>query len=147
MPRFELTIVSSLPAPEAWRCILDLRAHSEVIPLTTVTGAALDTSELTPGARFVAHTGLGPLGFDDAMVIDSYTPPTEHDPGVARIRKEGRAVTGHITLRVAPTSHGCVVTWKQRIGVRGIPGAVDAVVARVAGAAYRRTLVQLLRRA
>ena len=146
MARFELTLVSPLPAPEAWRRILDLRAHSEVIPLTTVTGAALDTSELTPGARFVAHTGLGPLGFDDVMVIESYTPPTEHDPGVAHIRKEGRAVTGRITLRVAPTSHGCVITWKQRIGVLGVPGFADVAVARVARSAYRRTLLELLRR-
>ncbi len=145
MARFELTIVSPLTAPEAWRRILDLRAHSEVTPLTTVSGPALDTSELTPGARFVAHTGLGPLGFDDLMVFDAYTPPTEHDLGVARIRKEGRAVTGHITLRVAPTHDGCVVTWKQRIGVRGIPSTLDAVVARVAAAAYRRTLEELLR--
>jgi hypothetical protein len=146
MARFEVTIVSSLPAAEAWRRILDLRAHSEVIPLTIVTGAALDTSELTTGARFVARTGLGPVGFDDVMVIESYAPPTEHDLGVARIRKEGRAVTGHITLRVAPTTDGCVVTWKQRIGVRGVPIVADVAVARVARAAYRRTLLELLRR-
>ncbi|WP_323095235.1 SRPBCC family protein [Intrasporangium sp. YIM S08009] len=146
MARFEMTLVSSLPAPEAWRRILNLRAHSEVIPLTTVTGAALDTSELTPGARFVARTGLGPIGFDDVMVIESYTPPTEHDPGVAHIRKEGRTVTGRITLRVAPTDDGCVVMWKQRIGVRRVPGFADVAVARVARSAYRRTLLELLRR-
>jgi len=146
MARFEMTLVSSLPAPEAWRRILDLRAHSEVIPLTTVSGDALDASHLMPGAQFVARTGLGPFGFDDVMVIQSYAPPTEHDAGVAHIRKEGRAVTGHITLRVAPTADGCVVTWKQRIGVLGVPGFADVAVARVARSAYRRTLVELLRR-
>ena len=146
MARFEVTIVSSLPAAEAWRRILDLHAHSEVIPLTTVAGADLDTTSLHPGSRFVARTGVGPLGVDDVMVIESYTPPTEHDAGVAHIRKEGRAVTGHITLRVAPTTDGCVVTWKQRIGVRGVPTVADVAVARVARAAYRRTLLELLRR-
>ena len=146
MARFEVTIVSTLPAAEAWRRILDLRAHSEVIPLTTVTGDALDAATLAPGARFVARTGVGPLGFDDVMVIESYTPPTGHDAGAAQIRKEGRAVTGHITLRVAPTADGCVVTWKQRIGVLGVPAFADAVVALVARSAYRRTLLELLRR-
>ncbi|WP_242652788.1 SRPBCC family protein [Intrasporangium flavum] len=146
MARFEVTIVSSLPAAEAWRRILDLRAHSEVIPLTTVRGDALDAASLAPGARFVARTGVGPLAVDDAMVVEAYTPPTGHDPGVAHLRKEGRAVTGNLTLRVAPTADGCVVTWKQRIGVRGVPSVADAVVARVARSAYRRTLLELLRR-
>jgi hypothetical protein len=146
MGRFELTIDSPLSAPEAWRRILDLRSHGVVIPLTTVTGEVLDPGALHEGSRFVARTGIGPLGFDDPMVFDEYVPPTDHEAGLARIRKEGRAVTGHITLRVAPTAAGCVVGWRQRIGVRGVPSVLDAAVGRVAEAAYRRTLQQLLRR-
>jgi hypothetical protein len=146
MPRFEVTIDSPLPAPEAWRRILDLRAHGAVIPLTKVSGEALEAGRLAPGSRFVARTGLGPIGFDDPMLVESCAAPTEHDAGVARIRKEGRTVTGRITLRVTPTATGSVVGWKQRIRVRGVPAVFDAAVARVAEAAYRRALEGLLRR-
>src|SRR6478609_11154301 len=74
MADFEVHLDSPLSAPEAWRRILDLRAHTAVIPLTTVTGAALSAAELGPGSRFVARTGLGPIGFDDTMVVESIVP-------------------------------------------------------------------------
>ena len=146
MARFEVTIDSPLPAPEAWRRILDLRTHSVVIPLTTLTGDALDANSLHDGSRFVARTGIGPVGVDDEMVIEAYRPPSDADPGLARIRKVGRAVHGRIELHVAPSATGCAVTWRQRIGVAGVPRRLDPVVARVAEKAYRRTLRELLRR-
>jgi hypothetical protein len=146
MARFEVTIDSPLPAPEAWRRVLDLRTHGAVIPLTTVSGEVLEPTRLRAGTRFVARTGLGPIGFDDPMVIESYAPPTAHDPGIARIRKEGNVVTGRITLRVTPSATGSVVGWRQRIRVRGVPDVFGPVVARLAEAAYRRALEELLRR-
>ena len=146
MADFEVHLDSPLPAPEAWRRILDLRAHTAVIPLTTVTGEAMGASELVEGSRFVARTGVGPVGFDDVMVVQSVVQPTAHSAGSARIRKEGKVVRGRIDLLVTPTASGSTVLWTQRIGVRGVPALLDPVVAKVAGAAYGSTLRKLLAR-
>ena len=144
MATFEVHIDSDLPAPEAWRRLLDLRAHSAVIPLTRLSGEVLDAARLVDGTRFVARTGVGPLAFDDAMIVESIVPPTRHSAGNVRIRKRGKVVRGRIELRVAPTATGCSVHWSQRIGVLGVPGRLGPVVSRVARAAYGRVLRQLL---
>ena len=146
MADFEVHLDPPLPAPEAWRRILDLRAHTAVIPLTTVTGDAMAAGELVDGSRFTARTGLGPVGFDDVMVVDAIVPPTSTSAGHARIRKEGKVVRGAIELTVTPTSAGSAVVWSQRIGVRGVPTVLDPVVSRVARAAYGSTLRRLLSR-
>lgn len=147
MATFEVHIDSDLPAPEAWRRLLDLHAHSAVIPLTTLSGDVLEADRLVDGSRFVARTGIGPVAFDDAMVIEAIVPPTVHAAGSVRIRKRGKVVRGRIELRVAPTATGCAVDWFQRIGVLGAPGQLDRLVSRVARAAYGRALRQLLARA
>src|SRR4051812_42117897 len=100
MAHFEVHLGSTLPAPEVWRRVLDLRGHTAVIPFTTVTGTAMTADELVAGSRFVARTGLGPLGFDDIMVVDEISPPTADRAGEARIHKEGRLVRGSIDLVV-----------------------------------------------
>ncbi|CCI51619.1 MAG: hypothetical protein LCH77_15395 [Actinobacteria bacterium] len=146
MADFEVHLDSPLPAPEAWRRILDLTAHTAVIPLTTVTGQAMTAAELVAGSRFVARTGVGPVGFDDVMVVDAIEAPTEASAGSARIHKEGTVVRGRIDLLVTPTATGSTVAWSQRIGVRGVPALLDPVVAKVAGAAYGSTLRKLLAR-
>lgn len=146
MADFEVHLDPPLPAPEAWRRILDLRAHTAVIPLTTVTGDAMTAGELVDGSRFTARTGLGPMGFDDVMVVEAIVPPTSTSAGHARIRKEGNVVRGVIDLRVTPTAVGSAVVWAQRIGVRAVPSILDPVVSRAARAAYASTLRRLLSR-
>ncbi|KRB45889.1 SRPBCC family protein [Terrabacter sp. Root181] len=146
MARFSVTVPSDLPAPEAWRRLLDLDAHTAVIPLTTVTGDALAARDLVDGSRFVARTALGPVGFDDVMVVESIEAPAATTAGRARIRKEGKVVRGDIDLLVTPTASGSTVEWSQRIGVRGVPALLDPVVAKVAGAAYGSTIRRLLAR-
>jgi ribosomal protein S28E/S33 len=146
MARFSVTVDSDLPAPEAWRRLLDLEAHTAVIPLTTVTGDALAARDLVDGSRFVARTALGPVGFDDVMVVESIEAPAATTAGRARIRKEGKVVRGDIDLLVTPTASGSTVEWSQRIGVRGVPALLDPVVAKVAGAAYGSTIRRLLAR-
>ena len=146
MAHFEVHLDSTLPAPEAWRRVLDLHAHSAVIPLTTVTGEAMTADGLVQGSRFVARTGVGPVGFDDVMVVDSIAAPTTETAGEARIHKEGKAIRGTITLRVTPMAAGSTVVWSQQIGVRGVPGLLDPVVSRVARTAYGTTLRRLLAR-
>ena len=146
MAHFEVHLDPPLSAPEAWRRVLDLRAHTAVIPLTRVTGDARVAADLGPGSRLVARTGIGPVGLDDAMVVESIMQPTPHSAGTARIRKVGNVVRGSIELRVTPTAAGCTVDWSQRIDVRGVPDRLGPLVSWVAGAAYGRALRALLAR-
>lgn len=146
MATFTVHLDSPLPAAEAWRRVLDLHAHTAVIPLTTVTGEAMSADRLVPGSRFVARTGVGPVGFDDVMVVESITAPSTDHAGTAWIQKEGRVVGGSIDLRVAPAGTGSTVEWSQQIGVRGVPRLLDPVVARVAELAYGTALRRLLER-
>ncbi|MEO5745616.1 MAG: SRPBCC family protein [Terracoccus sp.] len=147
MAHFEITIDSPLSAPDAWARILDLRAHSVVIPLTTVTGETLDAAGLAPGSSFNARTAVGPAGFDDPMVFDEVVQPTETAAGQARIRKEGTLIRGQITLTVTPRPGGSAVVWSQDIAVNHVPSLADPVVALVARGAYGSTLKKLLARA
>lgn len=144
MAIFRIRIESPLTAPEAWRRILDVHRHEDVVPLTTMSGAKY-AAELAPGSRFVGRTGVGPVGFDDPMVVDEITAPTVDTPGLARIRKEGNVVRGWIELTVTPSVHGgSVVEWVQQISVWGVPSAAGAVTAAVAKAAYGQALERLL---
>ncbi len=147
MAHFEIHIDSPLSAPDAWGKILNLRAHSVVIPLTTVSGETLDAAGLAPGSRFNARTAVGPAGFDDPMVFDEVVQPTETSPGRARIRKEGRLIRGQITLTVTPRPGGSAVEWSQDISVNHVPSLADPVVSLVARGAYGSTLKKLLARA
>ncbi|MEO7754525.1 MAG: SRPBCC family protein [Terracoccus sp.] len=146
MPHFSVRIASRLSPEQAWSRVLDLHSHTAVIPLTTLTGDAMTASGLEPGSRFVARTGLGPVGFDDVMVVDEITAPTDEAPSRTLIHKEGRLVRGSIELRVSPTSTGSMVAWDQQISIAGLPGVLDPVVARVAKVAYGQTLRALLER-
>ncbi len=147
MPHFSVRIASALSPEQAWARVLDLRSHTAVIPLTTLTGDAMTAEGLAPGSRFVARTGLGPVGFDDVMVVDEIATPTGAAGSRTLIHKEGRLVRGSIELRVSPTSTGSMLAWDQQISIAGLPGVLDPVVARVAKAAYGQTLRALLDRA
>ncbi|NUO90702.1 MAG: hypothetical protein HOQ18_07745 [Dermatophilaceae bacterium] len=145
MARFTVVVETGLPADEAWRRLLDLRAHTAVIPLTTLRGEVLTADGLRAGSRFVARTAVGPLGFDDRMVVDQIAPPQPGGGGSARIRKEGNVVRGRIDLAVTPTAGGSRVEWEQVIRVRPVPAVLDPVVALVARLAYATTIRRLLR--
>lgn len=147
MAHFEIRIVFPLSAPEAWARILDLRAHSVVIPLTTVTGETLDAAGLVAGSTFNARTGLGPLGFDDPMVVEAVTQPVDGSAGRARIRKQGNLIRGEIDLTVTSSPGGSTVVWSQRIDVNHVPSVADPIVALIGRSAYGSTLKKLLARA
>ena len=145
MARFTVVVETELPADEAWRRLLDLRAHTRAIPLTTLSGEVLTADGLRAGSRFVARTAVGPVGFDDRMVVDQINPPHPDTAGAARIRKEGNVVRGQIDLAVVPTGRGSRVEWEQVIRVRPVPAVLDPVVALVARLAYGTTIRRLLR--
>lgn len=140
MGRFVVQLRPSLSATEAFDRILDLDAHTALIPLTTVRHEGV----LGAGRTFVARTGLGRIGFDDQMVVDEFRPPGPETPGRCRIRKTGRWVLGTIDLSVSGDANHAVVLWTQDIRIRWISRVADPVVTAVARVAYRTMLRRLL---
>ncbi|MDO5500225.1 MAG: hypothetical protein Q4F67_11170 [Propionibacteriaceae bacterium] len=139
MGTFEVVCTPALPAGEAFARVLDLDAHTALIPLTVVRG------DVTAG--FTARTGVGPVRVDDSMVVEEHAPPVATGPGVWRIRKTGRWIGGTIDLTVAPAGDGAsIVCWHQHITVRGLSRVADPIVTAVARRAYRLVLRRLLRR-
>lgn len=140
MGHFVVRLQPSLAATEAFDRLLDLDAHTALIPLTTVR----HDGALGAGRAFVARTALGPLRIDDPMVVDEFRRPRVEAPGRCRIRKTGRWVLGTIDLTVTGDAHHAVVTWTQDIQVRWISRVADPVVTAVARVAYRTMLRRLL---
>lgn len=140
---FVVRIDSELTPDVAWDRILDLSAHSRLIPFTTLRGPGVATG-LTAGSTFEARTGWRRMGFDDPMIVESWRPPAGEQAGRCVIRKTGRTVTGVIELTVGPAPGGSSVLWSQRIGVRGVPAIAAPIVRVVAERAYRHTIRRLL---
>ncbi len=68
---------------------------------------------------FTARTGLGPLAFDDPMVIARWEPGRR-----AELIKRGRVVRGWAVIEVAPDGEGSRVVWREELGVPGMPGVL-----------------------
>ena len=137
--QFTVELPAACPPDEALRRLLDLRAHTRVIPFTRVT-PAVSADELTPGSRFVGRTAVGRVGFDDPMRIESLT----FDPAAATIVKLGRVIRGDVQVSATPSGTGSAVRWEQRVHLPWLPGFLQPTAARVLRAGYRRVLVRLL---
>ncbi|MFC5910594.1 SRPBCC family protein [Streptacidiphilus monticola] len=99
------------------------------------------------GDVVLARTSLGPLGFDDPMEIVALTPPSPGRDGLCRLEKRGRTVRGWAELRVADTpgaAPGSTATWVEDLHVRGIPTALDPVLAAASRLVFGRVLDALL---
>lgn len=140
---FTVEIRCSQPPAEAIGRILDLRQHSRVIPLTTVTPSVAAKS-LAVGSRLVARTGLGRLGFDDVMLVEELSFGADGSAAGARISKHGRAIRGAIHLSVAPTPDGSLVRWHQEVRLPWLARALQPLAARVLKLGYRAVLGTLL---
>jgi len=136
---FVVDLPASCPPDEALRRVLDLRAHSRLIPLTTVT-PAVAADDLVTGLTFVGRTAVGRVGFDDPMRILSLS----FDPPAARIVKEGRVIAGAINITVTPAATGSRVRWEQTVHLRWLPRPLQPVAARILREGYRRVLSKLL---
>lgn len=125
---FIVGATSSLPPEQALARVLDLDRHRP--PFTTLRWQR----PLRPGSTVVARTSLGPLGFDDTMVV------RELGARHARLEKTGRVVRGTTTIDVAPVpGGGSQVTWRQELSVTGMPWALPV---RVAGRIFYRGLLR-----
>lgn len=156
---FAFRIDTALAPHEAWRRVVDVSAHGEVVPFTTGRGPAPEDAVV--GSRYVARTRLGPLGFDDVMVV------REIEAGRRVVfEKVGRLLGGVVTVEITPVRRaagpdradgerdlagGAQVAWAQSITLPWVPGRLRpaaAFVTRVAapaiGAGYRRVVTKLL---
>jgi Polyketide cyclase / dehydrase and lipid transport len=77
----------SVPAERLWERLVDWPSQGEWIPLTRVRTVA--GSGRRVGGRIEAHTGVGPIGFDDPMVITRWEPPFS-----CEVLHTGRVVRG-----------------------------------------------------
>ncbi|MFF5638380.1 SRPBCC family protein [Streptomyces sp. NPDC012825] len=140
--RVERTVPSA--PEEVWRRLTDWPAHGRQVPLTR-------TRVLTPGpngvgTRFTARTGIGRLSFDDPMEVVRWEPPSAARPGACRLEKHGRVVRGWALIEVAEApGGGCRVVWTEELTVRGVPRALDPVLARAGRVVFGRAVDALLR--
>lgn len=157
MARFEVERTVRSSAVAVWERLTDWPAHGGRVPLTRIVGVSAPATGV--GARFTARTGVGAVGFDDPMEVVEWSPPRAGRPaGRCRLVKRGRVVRGWAEIEVyggvcgpeadaAPEAgRGRVrVVWREEIGVRGVPRALDPLVARTARLVFTRVLDGLLR--
>lgn len=116
MARFTAVVDSPASAEQTWRALTDWPAHGRWVPLTRVR--VLTSSARGVGARFVGHTGLGPLGFDDPMQVVEWRDPADGVPGWCRVVKQGRVVLGEAWFEVSPrASGGSTVSWTEDVEI------------------------------
>ncbi|AXH97085.1 SRPBCC family protein [Ornithinimicrobium avium] len=128
MPRAAFSFQLTLAAPPdvVWERLWDLDRHTAAVPLTTVAGGPLGA-----GARFTGRTGLGPLGFDDDMVVREWDPPRR-----AVVDKVGKVLRGAVTVTLRPTTEGTLVRWHQTYGAALVPDRLAALARPAVRTAY-----------
>ncbi len=141
MADFSIRVSTSRSAEDCFRRLVDWDAHSAAIPLTRLR----HEGEPRVGQRFSARTGIGPLGFDDPMVVEVLRVPAGDSPGAVEVAKLGRVITGRVGWTVTPTAGGADVEWRQQLTVGWLPRWLDPVVGRVGRAAYQVGLRRILK--
>lgn len=119
----------SIPADRLWNALADWEGHSEWIPLTRVRILHGDGGL---GTKFVARTGIGPLGFDDNMTVIEFDATTTH----AVVEKTGPLLKGSAGFRITPTAQGCALEWFETVQVPGLPRILVPLVNKIATAAF-----------
>ncbi|CAN7158455.1 SRPBCC family protein [Knoellia sp. LjRoot47] len=123
---FTLTRESALSPAELWARVAALADHADTVPLTTTLA---DPGEPAVGWHFTVRTALGPLHFDDPMVVEEWDAPRRW-----RIRKTG-LLRGWAEAVVTPYAGGSRLTWTEELWFDGIPGLrrLTRPIADVAG--------------
>lgn len=103
---FTLTRDSALSPAALWLRVAALAEHTATVPLTTTIA---DAGEPTVGWGFTVRTTLGPVRFDDSMVVEAWGPPREW-----RIRKTGR-LSGWAEVTVTSYAGGSRLTWTEEL--------------------------------
>ncbi|MDQ0752311.1 hypothetical protein QF034_006542 [Streptomyces africanus] len=144
MANFLLERTAPLPLDEAWRRITRWRRHGDVVPLTVVTVVPPEPTRV--GTVVMARSGVGPLSFEDPMVVTVWQPPQDGAPGMCRLEKRGRVVLGWAELEVRPGPGGRTrVVWREEIRIRLLPSLFDGLLRPSARYVFGRALNRLLR--
>lgn len=133
--RVEVTARIQVPVPpdRAWQAVVDWPAQGRWMLATRVRGGH------GLGARVVARTGLGPVGFTDTMEITQWEPPRR-----CVVRHTGRVVRGAGVFEVVPAGAGSEFRWTEQLD---LPLAVVGRWGwRLAGPLARRGMDLSLRR-
>lgn len=119
MGTFSIERVVAAPPRQVWDVITDWSGYSRWIPLTTMR---LDPGPTHVGWSFAGLTGLGRLRFSDSMRITDWAPPADAGPGVFRLVKVGRLLTGWAEVSVLPIAGGeqTQLLWREHIVIRPI---------------------------
>ncbi|MET9830310.1 SRPBCC family protein [Streptomyces sp. NPDC006385] len=146
MADFLLERTVPLPLEEAWRRLTEWHRHAQAVPLTRVR--VTPPGPTREGTVVLARTGIGPLSFDDPMEVTVWRPPGTDTPGLCRLEKRGRLVTGWAEIEVLPGPGGrSRVLWREELGVRGLPRLLDGGLERAGRHLFGRAVNRLLRRA
>ncbi|WP_326592557.1 hypothetical protein [Streptomyces sp. NBC_01294] len=86
------------------------------------------------------------ITFDDPMEVVVWRPPAEGGPpGLVRLEKRGRSVTGWAEIEIRPLAGGGTeVHWREDLRLRGLPRALDPVVAAAGRFLFGRAVARLL---
>ncbi len=142
MALIRFTRASSLSPAEAWRRVTRWERHADRVPLTRIT--VHGAPPWRAGTRFTARTGLGRLGFDDPMEVEVWRPPDGLSPGLCRIGKRGRLVTGRAEITIRARPGGCEVEWCEPVRVTGLPRQLDPVLEVAGRWVFGRVVAALL---
>lgn len=105
---FTVRATSSEPPSEVWSRVTDFAAHAQGVPFTSAT---TDPGDQGVGWRFSARTGIGPMGFDDPMVMTVWEPPHR-----VRVEKRGRVLAGWADISLSPLpGGGTEVVWREEV--------------------------------
>ncbi|MFJ3979182.1 SRPBCC family protein [Streptomyces sp. NPDC090021] len=144
MPVIRIVHRTSAPAAGAWSRLTDWKRHGAQVPLTRTI---IETTPPTRvGTIFTARTGVGRITFDDRMEVVVWRPPAAGSPGLVRLEKRGRAVTGWAEIEIRPLpAGGAEIHWREDLRLRGLPRALDPAVAAVGRLLFGRAITRLLR--
>jgi hypothetical protein len=96
-------LVSAEPE-RVWQAAMDWSRQQDWMWGTRVRGGT------GVGARVVARTGLGPLGFADTMVITEWDPPNR-----CVVRHTGKIIRGLGIFEVARRGQLCEFRWTEQL--------------------------------
>lgn len=137
---FTVSHTSPDPVEVVWERVSDLVGHAEGVPLQRTTS---DPGPPRVGWRFTPRTALGPLGFDDPMVVTVWEPPRR-----LRIEKVGRVLAGWADISVAGLAEGgSRVTWQEEVvpANQALARRVRPVFDAAGKVVFGRALARILR--
>ncbi|MGW6733667.1 SRPBCC family protein [Streptomyces sp. NPDC055013] len=144
MANFLLERTVPLPLDEAWRRLTEWPRHAAAVPLTRIRVTPPEPTRV--GTLVIARSGVGPLSFDDPMEVTVWQPPGDDSPGLCRLEKRGRVITGWAEIEVRPGPGGRArVVWHEEVRVRFLPGVADGALKRTARYVFGRAVNRLLR--